>query len=148
MRWTGGVRRGGREQWMCFRVARSCGSGGCDPWGTREFWTRAKARDRTAGFSGTGWLSEGEKRGGSGKLRSQRDRASKGSVHPPPFKILTFPQISAFSQGTRESQCIPRWAGGEFPRPGAFCFPPFLSFPLLQIFQAFSAKGAFFALLT
>lgn len=73
------------------------------------------------------------------------------------LKILNpFPQISIFSQGTRElrvtriPQRVSRTACGKFLRPSFFFFFfffPFPNFPLLKIFQAFSAEDAF-ALLT
>lgn len=90
--------------------------------------------------SWTGWLSEGERTDGNLECALKK-------------KILTVPQISVFRQGIGSCGVVgipqggSRTACGKFLRPGCWVFSPFLNFPLLKIFQAFSAEGPF-ALLT
>lgn len=130
---------------MC-ALAGSRGSGGSNPagrWGAGEVGVvRSLGPKPETGqlSSWTGWLSEGERTDGNLECALKK-------------KILTVPQISVFRQGIGSCGVVgipqggSRTACGKFLRPGCWVFSPFLNFPLLKIFQAFSAEGPF-ALLT
>lgn len=115
---------------------RGAGGRGRSGW----YQPRAKARDRTT--VQLDWLVIGGRKDGWEFRVCFKKK-----------KILTVPQISVFRQGIGSCGVVgipqggSRTACGKFLRPGCWVFSPFLNFPLLKIFHAFSAEGPF-ALLT